>query len=236
VVPRVSSPSGVAGWKELGIPAAASYFNAGVMSIDLALWRRDRVGDRALEYVRRHRDRVYFWDQEGLNAVLAGLWGPLDPRWNHNVSVPAGTTSASRVVRDPWIIHFAGNVKPWRYLVRNSPHELYFQYLDKTPWKGWRPQQTPVASLIGLYERAGIRRIVYPMEMWWMRLMRAVTKRSAGDDLRVLSAVAPAMSYVLITDTFRTISRVVRAPGRADDATGRGDCDRLSVGRLARSR
>ena len=44
VVPLVSSPSGVAGWKELGIPADASYFNAGVMSIDLTLWRRDRCG------------------------------------------------------------------------------------------------------------------------------------------------------------------------------------------------
>lgn len=182
VVPRVSSRSGVAGWKELGIPADASYFNAGVMSIDLALWRRDRVGDRALEYVRRHRDRVYFWDQEGLNAVLAGLWGPLDPRWNHNVSVPGATRSARREERDPWIIHFAGNVKPWRIAVRKAPHELYFRYLDMTPWKGWRPPRTPFAPLIGFYERVGIRRVVYPLEMWWMRFMRSVTKRFVEED------------------------------------------------------
>jgi lipopolysaccharide biosynthesis glycosyltransferase len=183
VVPLVSSRSGVAGWKELGIPAGTQYFNAGVMSINLTLWRRDRVGDRALEYVRRYRDRVYFWDQEGLNAVLAGQWAPLDPRWNHNVSVPSGATrSAQDADGDPWIIHFAGNVKPWRFSVRTPPHELYFRYLDMTPWKGWRPAQTPAGSFIGFYERAGIRRVVYPMEMWWMRLMRAVTKRSAGED------------------------------------------------------
>lgn len=183
VVPLVSSRSGVAGWKELGLPADASYFNAGVMSIDLALWRRDRVCERALEYVRRHSDRVYFWDQEGLNAVLAGLWGLLDARWNHNVSVPAGATpSAADAGRDPWIVHFAGSLKPWRFVVRNTPHELYFKYLDMTPWKGWRPPPTPFAWLIGFYERIGIRRMLAPLEVWWMRVMRAVTKRSQGED------------------------------------------------------
>ncbi len=183
VVPLVSSRSGVAGWKELGIPATASYFNAGVMCIDLTLWRRDRVGERALEYVRRHRDAVTFWDQEGLNAVLAGLWGPLDPRWNDNASVPSSASRSARLGGgDPWIVHFAGNVKPWRFVVRNTPHDLYFRYLDMTPWKGWRPPWSPFAPLIGFYERTGIRRVLYPLEMWWMRLVRAMTKRAAGED------------------------------------------------------
>ena len=183
VVPLVSSRSGVAGWKELGIPADARYFNAGVMSIDLTLWRRDRVCERALEYVRRHRDRVYFWDQEGLNAVLAGLWGPLDPRWNCNVSIPAGPARVTPGAdRDPWIVHFAGNLKPWRFVARPTPQALYFRYLDMTPWKGWRPAWTPLASLVGFYERAGIRRVFSPLEVWWMRVMRALTRRSAAGD------------------------------------------------------
>jgi lipopolysaccharide biosynthesis glycosyltransferase len=183
VVPCVSSRSGVAGWRDLGLPAEASYFNAGVMMIDLALWRRDRVGDRALEYVKEHRDRVYFWDQEGLNAVLAGLWGELDPRWNHNVSVPAGVKKAMpRGDGDPWIVHYAGNLKPWRFVVRSTPHDLYFHYLDMTPWKGWRPSWTPMASLVGLYERVGLRRVLYPLEEWWMHAFRAMTKRAHGEE------------------------------------------------------
>ena len=154
VVPHVSSRSGVAAWQELGLPATASYFNAGVMIIDLSLWRRDRVGLRALDYVRANRDRVCFLDQEGLNAVLAGLWGELDPRWNHNVSIPTGSTrgvAEGEDRSDPWIVHYAGNLKPWRQGVRKPSDSLYFHYLDLTPWKGSRPTWSPVATLVTFY-------------------------------------------------------------------------------------
>lgn len=178
VVPHVSSRSGVAAWQELGLPAMASYFNAGVMMIDLALWRRDRVGLRALDYVRANRDRVCFLDQEGLNAVLAGLWGELDPRWNHNVSIPG----ASRAGRDPWIVHYAGNLKPWRQGARKPTDGLYFHYLDQTPWKGSRPTWSPVAALVTLYERIGARKVLYPLEEWVMRGVRSMSRRSVAAD------------------------------------------------------
>ena len=182
VVPVISSRSGVAGWRELGIDAESAYFNAGVMVIDLTLWRSDRVGERALEYVRRHRDRVYFWDQEGLNAVLAGRWRELDARWNHNVSVPDAARRHAGGASDAWIVQFAGNLKPWRYVVRNTPHELYYRHLDMTPWKGWRPPWSPFSSLVAVYERLGFRSVLYPLEKWWMRALRAMTKRTAGPD------------------------------------------------------
>jgi len=81
-VPAVSSQFGVAAWRELGLPAGSKYFNAGVLVIDLAWWRRHNVRRRAMDYIHTYADQVYFWDQEALNAVLAGKWGQLDPRWN----------------------------------------------------------------------------------------------------------------------------------------------------------
>jgi lipopolysaccharide biosynthesis glycosyltransferase len=176
VVSSVSSPCGVAAWREVGLPSDAPYFNAGVMSIDLTLWRRDQVGRRALDYVRTNRDAVYFWDQEGLNAILAGRWGVLDRRWNHNVSVPGGDRDANA----SWIVHFAGSVKPWRYAAPNSSHDAWFSYLDRTPWKGWRPERSAMGSFIGLYEGSSARKVLYPLEHWWMRIMRATTRRTAG--------------------------------------------------------
>jgi lipopolysaccharide biosynthesis glycosyltransferase len=183
VVPQVSSRSGVAAWQELGLPATAPYFNAGVMMIDLALWRRDRVGHRALDYVLANRDRVCFLDQEGLNAVLAGLWGELDPRWNHNVSIPSGSTRGGNGAEgDPWILHYAGNLKPWRQGVRKPSDQLYFHYLDLTPWKGSRPTWSPMATLVTLYERIGARKLLYPLEEWVMRGVRAMSRRSVAAD------------------------------------------------------
>ena len=83
-VPFVSSPGGVAQYERLGLPADAGYFNAGVMLLDLDLLRKDEIPARAIEYLLQHRDTVVFWDQEALNAVLAGKWGRL---------IPAGITS-----------------------------------------------------------------------------------------------------------------------------------------------
>ena len=188
IVPLVSSPFGIAAHETLGIPANAKYFNAGVMVVDLDRWRTDKISQRVLDYLRRFGDSVFFWDQEGLNAVLAGKWGELDPRWNCNVSVPprrrvnrnAAATKRMEANQTPWIIHWAGYLKPWRYPGRDPEKLLYFEYLDKTAWEGWRPRRTIVSKLIERYEVSGVRARVYPAEQWGMRLLRRLSHRTVG--------------------------------------------------------
>lgn len=184
IVPLVSSRYGIASYEQLGIPREAKYFNAGVMVVDVDRWRTERIQERVLEYVRRFGDSVFFWDQEGLNAVLAGSWGELDPRWNRNVSIPP-RLRVSHAHRDrttasdgePWIIHFAGNLKPWLF-PGNDPERLqYYRYLDMTPWAGWRPPLRIVRLLVEQYESSGLRNSLYPVEQWMMRAIRLVSRR-----------------------------------------------------------
>ena len=172
-VPFVSSRNGVAHHEQLGLPSDAKYFNAGVMVVNLDLWRRDDVPRQVLEYLRRHGDALVFLDQEGLNAVLAGKWGELDPRWNCMARVP-------RRPNDSWIVHFTGNLKPWFYPGRNASHALYFRYLDLTAWAGWRPRRTLSGVILGRYESSGLRDVLYPAEVWGMRLLRTFTRRYAS--------------------------------------------------------
>jgi lipopolysaccharide biosynthesis glycosyltransferase len=188
IVPLVSSPFGIAAHESLGIPADAKYFNAGVMLVDLDRWRAENISQRVLDYLRRFGDSVFFWDQEGLNAVLAGKWGELDPRWNCNASVPPGRrvsrNLASRTSGEanerPWIIHWAGYLKPWRYPGRDPEKLLYFKYLDMTAWAGWRPRRTIVSKLIERYELSGVRARVYPAEQWGMRLLRRLSRHTVA--------------------------------------------------------
>ena len=56
-VPRVSSQFGVAGYRELGLVDRAPYFNAGVMLMNLARWRREEVSARALDYLKKYREQ-----------------------------------------------------------------------------------------------------------------------------------------------------------------------------------
>jgi lipopolysaccharide biosynthesis glycosyltransferase len=182
IVPYVSSRFGVTGYQAAGLAPQAKYFNAGVMLLNLDLWRRDDIAGQALEYLRWYRDRVYFWDQEGLNAALAGRWGELDARWNWNATV--GTLTS--VAEEAWMIHFSGTLKPWRYRGRAQHNVLFYQYLDQTAWAGWRPQPSWHDAAVARYEISRLRRVVYPLEQWWMRLRRRLTRRYAREaDVRV---------------------------------------------------
>ncbi len=140
-IPLVSSRYGIRRWRQLGLAQQAKYFNAGVMLIDLDRWRRDEIGEHAGDYLRECAADVVFWDQEGLNAALCGRWGELDIRWNYCPGFTArGRPESAR--HEPWIIHFAGTLKPWLLPAPASgPRALFYRLLDETPWAGWRPRR-----------------------------------------------------------------------------------------------
>jgi lipopolysaccharide biosynthesis glycosyltransferase len=188
LAPVVSSPLGLQEYRALGFEGHEKYFNAGVMVLDLDRWRRDRIAEKVIAYLRQHRGNVVLWDQDGLNAVLRDQWGELDLRWNQNAAVcgrpffDAGYLDPAayrKVLEDPWIVHFSGNLKPWLYRMKSPAHSLYFEYLDKTAWAGWRPRRTLTSALLEKYESSVWRNVAYPAEAWVMRLWRAFTMASA---------------------------------------------------------
>jgi lipopolysaccharide biosynthesis glycosyltransferase len=185
IVPYVSSFLGVKHHARLGIEPDGKYFNAGVMVVNLDLWREHDVVGQVVAYLRRYADDVVFLEQEALNVVLAGKWGELDPRWNQNASVSGQPFFKARhleervyrgVVEDPWIVHFGGNVKPWM-TGKGPAASLYFRYLDKTAWAGWRPARSVNSALLAAYESSRLRNVVYPAEKWFLETIRRLTRR-----------------------------------------------------------
>lgn len=162
IVQKVSSANGLATWRELGLGASQTYFNAGVLLIDLARWRREETEARVLAYLEKNRARVRWWDQDGLNAVLGKDFLELDPRWNLNIqsrafpapeSIPIPRAEYEAVVAAPWICHFATRVKPWHTDCRHPRRDRFFHYLDQTAWAGWRPAERSPESRRTLRER-----------------------------------------------------------------------------------
>jgi len=165
-VPLVSSQFGVAAWRELGIAADCQYFNAGVMVIDLPGWREHEVSGRALEYLRKYGDRAYFWDQEALNALLAGRWGQLDPRWNRHPSLEHVPGLRNGSDERPGVAHFSGRLKPWNLSRQSASHRLYQDYLSRTAWADWVPANRWRDRFFGWYETTRVRSFLYPVERW----------------------------------------------------------------------
>lgn len=147
-VPTLGSPRGLANHRRLGLAPDLKYFNAGVLILDLDRWRRESIPERALAYMKEHRESLRWLDQDVLNAVLAGRFRELDPRWNQLPQVhaldhvtPFEPDVAERVRSDPYIVHFATAEKPWHWICRHPLRELFFVYLDRTAWAGWRPRK-----------------------------------------------------------------------------------------------
>jgi lipopolysaccharide biosynthesis glycosyltransferase len=181
VVPTVSSRFGVSGFADLGFDASMPYFNAGVIVIDTVKWRASKVAAGAVDYLKRFRDSVFFWDQEALNAMLARRWSPLEPRWNWSANLDRlsrnGVASHDTNTGPARILHFSGNLKPWVVRETMDFDAQYFRVLDETGWRGWRPERTLARSVLGWYGSSRLRRIIYPAEQLGMRVIWRVTHR-----------------------------------------------------------
>ena len=145
--PYVSSSKGLRNYRELGIPPDFKYFNSGVLVINLEKWRTDSITLKVIEYLEQNKEQVRWWDQDGLNAVLAGKWGEIDPRWNQTPFIyeysswkdsPFEEQVYKDVIDKPYIIHFANKMKPWNLYYKHPYKNLFFRYADKTAWAGLR--------------------------------------------------------------------------------------------------
>ena len=135
MVPRIQ--------QDLGLPGGDSYFNSGVLLIDLDAWRTEGVAEAIIEFAQSHPASPWP-DQDALNGVLHGRRLHLHPRWNAmpglwNVPrryLPHTEEEVREAKRNPAIVHFVGPHKPWHYRNRHPYRDTYFAYLAQTPWRG----------------------------------------------------------------------------------------------------
>lgn len=149
-LPYLASWQPIPNYDELGVNPQGNYFNSGVMVINLERWRAERLGERMLEVLRAHAEHVWCWDQYALNSVCSGRWGQLPLEWNvgaHAFEFPGIEHSPfspgefQQMITRPAVMHFTTEFKPWDHHCTHPRRELFFEYLDKTAWRGWRPEK-----------------------------------------------------------------------------------------------
>ncbi|MGV4791985.1 glycosyltransferase [Rhizobium sp. F40D2] len=97
---------------ETGFPRVERYFNAGILLVDLAKWRNERISERSLDYLDRFPTTEYS-DQDALNVACDGKWKILDRAWNFQFE-PTQAIAHMALEQKPAIVHFVTNVKPWK--------------------------------------------------------------------------------------------------------------------------
>lgn len=136
------------------------YYNAGVLLINLQKWREKKTGRRILDYYADHNGKLFANDQDAINGALHGEIYTLPPKYNYcniydqypyrflcKLVSPAQYFSEEKFkdsVKNPIIIHYLGEERPWRSGNQHRYRDDYKKYLAKTPWRnvpdesGWQ--------------------------------------------------------------------------------------------------
>lgn len=137
---------------QIDLPKDAAYYNSGVLLINLALWRKENVQEKLIEFYRKKDGRLFACDQDTLNGALTGQIKMVDPRYNFFTnlryfpysSLIVRTADYAAVTKEqlteakknPAILHFLGDERPWKRGNLNPYRKHYEKYLAMTPYAG----------------------------------------------------------------------------------------------------
>tara|TARA_R110002012_G_scaffold201675_1_gene370701 strand:- start:14749 stop:15600 length:852 start_codon:yes stop_codon:yes gene_type:complete len=119
----------------IGLVDEGSYFNSGVMLIDVQKWNELRISEKALDYAYSNIENLDFVDQDALNAVLINKWKKIEDRFNliySYIPQPANRKVYRKLRESVVIVHFTLE-KPWEPLCKNRFRKDYKYYFRKSP-------------------------------------------------------------------------------------------------------
>lgn len=122
----------------LGMPVESTYYNSGVLLINVEAWRRNKVGELLLDFLSQ-KETFDYADQDIINGVLWRETEELPRRWNVGITSPIPGDALAQL-KTAANIHFWGGVKPWHFGYRvliGTGAESYRKAKAASPWR-WR--------------------------------------------------------------------------------------------------
>lgn len=135
--------------KDLGLEFKP-YYNAGVLLVNLKRWREKKAGKIILDYYKEHNGKLFANDQDAINGSLNDDIYTLLPKYNfynifyqysykflNNLMKPVKYIKKEdfkECVKNPIIIHYLGEERPWRKGNHHKYKKDYEKYLKLTPW------------------------------------------------------------------------------------------------------
>lgn len=128
----------ISGVNNLRLGTSGSYFNSGVLLINLAQCRQNVHPEEIFQYVNDHKAELLLPDQDVLNALYGKQIRPLDDLiWNYDVRnyqeyrvATHGVATVGWVMEHTAILHFCGRDKPWKRHYNRRFGVLYRHYMQ----------------------------------------------------------------------------------------------------------
>ncbi len=132
--------------RALGLDLTTPYFNAGLMVVDRAVWRKERFSEAAAACLRERPERYPFMEQDALNSLIRGRFAPLSPRYNFMGDFFLTGLEAEMA---PIVLHFVNQPKPWNYEEWRGERRFaraYADWFETAPFPEWRATARPRAG------------------------------------------------------------------------------------------
>ena len=160
------------------------YFNTGMMLVNRMAWEEAGITAACVDYYRSKKGRLPFSDQDIVNFVLKGKVMPLWQGWDlfanyHYRSfeslvmqapwygIIADKEGYERARRDPAMVHYSGDERPWFSGNFNPWRQEYEKYLAMTPWAG-TPKIRGKEFHLFLYHLMNLVTLVFPRVRIWI--------------------------------------------------------------------
>jgi lipopolysaccharide biosynthesis glycosyltransferase len=105
--------------KKLNLNPETSYFNSGVLVINIDQWHKENISDKIHDIGKRYSDELQIADQTILNTLFKGDYTQVPKRFNTGLSITQYNVDSKGA-----IVHFVGSIKPWDIL-GNKIHNGY---------------------------------------------------------------------------------------------------------------
>lgn len=139
--------------RNIGISNTSTYFNAGVLLINLDLWRREKVSNKFLEIINKKEGKLQYLDQDVMNIAFENKIKVVDAKYNvtsfeyaygydelmfyHNANHYIDKTEFENAVNDPYIFHFTNDMLLTRPWISGNNHPFFSEWIairKKTAW------------------------------------------------------------------------------------------------------
>lgn len=112
------------------------YFNAGVLLLNLKEIRKTDFLHEAMDFIKENQVKLYYHDQDVLNALLGDRakilpirWNMLDCFYSNPPKIKSKYLSSLKIEnKKKCIIHFSGKIKPWHKASLHPLTHFYFRY------------------------------------------------------------------------------------------------------------
>lgn len=108
------------------------YVNSGMLVMDLDNMRSMEAEKILLDWTLTNMENIKTGDQQIINDALKGRIMLVEDEWNVQSS---NFTNRSSYTTKPKGIHFVSKRKPWHFGSFSCHRNLYFKYLQMTPWR-----------------------------------------------------------------------------------------------------